>query len=170
MAIIPITTSELAITTPVPPTPPASTFEPLHIHIPISSISPAASQPSPPQIIQPPSTPTMASSGAPFVSQSPQHPLPAWARNFPEPTSPVDIEKALNSKPPRWTFQVALKANLKREAIAEKEARPRILTEAQVKAELAMAKELLRDIAKRMNAKRTNAKRMNVKKLDRRCT
>lgn len=50
-----------------------------------------------------------------FVSQAPVHPLPAYARDFPKPADEIDIDKALNRKPGRWTFRGTVEAGINRQ-------------------------------------------------------
>ncbi|KAJ6785726.1 hypothetical protein PWT90_07100 [Aphanocladium album] len=50
-----------------------------------------------------------------FVSEAPVHPLPAYARDFPKPTSEIDIDEALSRKPGRWTIRGAIEASIKKQ-------------------------------------------------------
>lgn len=47
-------------------------------------------------------------------SQNPNHPLPAYARDYPKPAGELDIDEALNRKPGRWTFRGAVERSVKR--------------------------------------------------------
>ncbi|TQV99915.1 hypothetical protein V2A60_005335 [Cordyceps javanica] len=84
-----------------------------------------------------------------FVSEASVHPLPAYARDFPKPTSEINIDEALSRKPGRWTFRGSIEANSKRQprpSIDDQEKR-----EAR-SADYAAAKKSLLEIAAQMDA------------------
>ncbi|KAM3503958.1 hypothetical protein MY10362_003865 [Beauveria mimosiformis] len=80
-----------------------------------------------------------------WVSQNPNHPLPAYARDYPKPTGEINIDEALNRKPGRWTFRGTVEANLKKQ--------PRsIINEVSEEEAYAAAKRSLLETAAQMNA------------------
>ncbi|KAM3505277.1 hypothetical protein MY11210_008039 [Beauveria gryllotalpidicola] len=80
-----------------------------------------------------------------FVSQNPNHPLPAYARDYPKPTGEINIDEALNRKPGRWTFRGTVEASLKKQ--------PRsIINEVSKEEAYAAAKTSLLETAAQMNA------------------
>ncbi|EJP65203.1 hypothetical protein CRV24_008075 [Beauveria bassiana] len=80
-----------------------------------------------------------------WVSQNPNHPLPAYARDYPKPTGEINIDEALNRKPGRWTFRGTVEAGLKKQ--------PRsIITEVSKEEAYAAAKASLLETAAQMNA------------------
>ncbi|KAM3438460.1 hypothetical protein MY4824_003240 [Beauveria thailandica] len=83
-----------------------------------------------------------------FVSQNPNHPLPAYARDYPKPIGEINIDEALNRKPGRWTFRGTVDANLKKQSRST-------INEVNKEEAYAAAKTSLLETAAQMNAARS---------------
>lgn len=111
-----------------------------------SSVSTAASSVS---STKPVTEANLETSPSVFVSDAPVHPLPAYARDFPKPTSEINIAEALQRKPGRWTISGAIEAGLNRQTCALIDETAELKARS---AEYAAAKQALLETAAQMKA------------------